>query len=491
MKIPSQFNEDSLYNRPKPRGETVQDYRRLIRLGMGLALVLVVMRQAASPRLYEPFFGAVPNQGRVVQDQVPVDATRPDRRTAANRSGDGGPGDERPGEAKMAVPASAISAADVSAATDEVAPEMLSDASVIAAIIPESEQQLWLASLLRIRRQQAIPQFTVLETGWTVPLADLRLPETEGSEQGAEGNRSSQRLQAWRALIEQIASDPASFDSRGFDSRGEVQQQDWERMDALIAALDVAAAQRVAKSAVWQSKDRDALYRYLDQARDAGVEQRSAAAPPSVPQVGVLPLLQQPEVYLDKMVAFSGKVARVEKHAATSNEFEIVDYWHLWLRPLDGADRPLLAVVGEVPASIASLISATNLIDNGPPLLIQGRFLKRLAYRSGKGADLAPVIVGRVVMAPAAIDSGSTPGTTDLVAPEGVSSQVWTMVVIAVLIGVGLAGAVMWRTTVSAKRSRQIRNTKRKDPSDFLEQIGQSNGEHDAQSVRDESRENR
>ena len=49
MRIPSQFDDDNLYRKKIPRGESVKTFRKLIRLALGLALVVVVMLQAAKP----------------------------------------------------------------------------------------------------------------------------------------------------------------------------------------------------------------------------------------------------------------------------------------------------------------------------------------------------------------------------------------------------------------------------------------------------------
>ena len=57
MRIPSQFNEDSLYRRGGRSAQPAQSYRRLLRLVLGLALVVVIMRQASRPEIYQAFFG--------------------------------------------------------------------------------------------------------------------------------------------------------------------------------------------------------------------------------------------------------------------------------------------------------------------------------------------------------------------------------------------------------------------------------------------------
>ncbi|EMI19125.1 hypothetical protein, membrane [Rhodopirellula maiorica SM1] len=479
MKIPSQFNEDSLYGRRQRRGATVQDYRRVIRLALGLALVLVVMRQAAKPRVYEPFFG-----GAAGQQQRLSNATR--QIYAGNR------------------PADLLIGGDATAETvldlREVDPKVMLDARAIVALVPPEDQQLWLATLLRIRRHQEIPQFTVLDTGWTVKLSQLDWQADQESDEKAP-------QQGWSELIQRVASDPSGLSAEMEDTGGDAKI----KIQALIRALDTAAASRVAASGVWQSRDRDAMYRYLDEAQfgfendwaglttaglttagrategtDASAEEASglqktgkvqATAAPAVPQVGVLPLMQQPDVYLNHVVAFAGRPARVERHAANSNEYGIAHYWHLWLRPVDGADRPLLAVVNDVPESIANGVFENSESEDAAVLWITGRFLKRLAYRSGAGADSAPVIVGRILTLPPDAETESATQSNSLVSDDGMSRSLWGMILFAVLLGVGLAALAMWRTAVSARQSRQLRHAKDREPSPFLAHLEPNHGD--------------
>ncbi len=483
MKIPSQFNEDSLYGRHRRRGATVQNYRRLIRLGLGLALVLVVMRQSAKPRVYEPFFGGASGQQARVSE-----ATR--QIYAAAQS------------AKLLAGGDAAADTVLHRRNVDPNPKIVSDAHAIVSLVPPEDQQLWLATLLRIRRHQEIPQFTVLDTGWTVKLSQLEWQADQNSQDESEADPSRQ---GWSELIEQVASDPSGLSAEYADPIGDDPGGDTRvKIQALIQALDAAAASRVASSGVWQSRDRDALYRYLDEARfgfendlaglgaaDSNGNETSetqktknvqTAAAPAVPQVGVLPLMQQPDVYLNHVVAFAGRPARVERHTATSNEYEIAHYWHLWLRPVDGADRPLLAVVDEVPESIANWASenvGTEETDTeeAPVLWITGRFLKRLAYRSSVGADSTPVIVGRILTLPPDAETESASQSSSLVSDDGVSRSLWGMIVFAVLLGVGLAAFAMWRTAVSARQSRELRHAKERQPASFLEQLAPQHGD--------------
>ncbi|MEC7409870.1 MAG: hypothetical protein VYB72_13710, partial [Planctomycetota bacterium] len=182
--------------------------------------------------------------------------------------------------------------------------------------------------------------------------------------------------------------------------------------------------------------------------------------------IGVLPLLQQPEIYRNQWVRVAGEVARVEQIQTPDNPYEVDDYWKIWLRPLNGVNRPIVVIVPSIPKSVRDFDSSDD--DSIPPeLQISGRFLKRLSYRSGLGADLAPVIVGEIRYAPASPEE-ITQTLTET--SEDDSNLFWPLG-IALVIGFSLSVIAMWSTGKAAKKSRQLRqsqrNTEFKDFGDF------------------------
>jgi hypothetical protein len=215
---------------------------------------------------------------------------------------------------------------------------------------------------------------------------------------------------------------------------------------ALLAALDEAASSRVVDGSVWRPGDFDSLYRFLDQ---------SDQYPRSgVTQTSVLPLLQQPDVFRDQWVSIRGSVARVERIEAKENPYAISHYWQLWLRPQDGADRPMLAIVRDVPESVAQVGADANTLE-GPEVVVVGRFLKRLAYTSGVGADLAPVVIGKIIASPIVTATASNLFPETASTPHG-----WGRIlpiVVACAIGLLAAAVIMRQTAVSARRGRELR----------------------------------
>ncbi|MGI9474200.1 MAG: hypothetical protein ACR2NZ_21850, partial [Rubripirellula sp.] len=259
------------------------------------------------------------------------------------------------------------------------------------------------------------------------------------------------KLLPWRVTLASIANKDASPTELP-PSLGKPQ------LSAFLNALDEAAAGRVIDGSVWRSPDFDRFYRCLDEA-----DQLPASG---IASTGVIPLLQQPDVFLNQLVTVHGSVARAEQMPAQDNPFGIRDYWQLWLRPSDGADRPLVAIVPHAPELVAA-VNADSTSTEGPQVTVVGRFMKRLAYKSSIGADLAPVVVGRITRAP--VTARELPPTE---VTETHSTRLWLVALAATTFGVSLALLLMWRTGVTASRAREMRTSHRKAPDEFLQGLG-------------------
>ncbi len=121
-----------------------------------------------------------------------------------------------------------------------------------------------------------------------------------------------------------------------------------------------------------------------------------------------------------------------------------------------------MAIVPAVGDTVAA-VSQAGIEQEGPPVMVAGRFLKRLAYASSMGADLAPVVVGRLV--------ASRPKPAAAVPAENESStggRLLLTVSVASLLGLGLAVIGIWRTTTAARESRRLRTAYRENP-DFAD----------------------
>ena len=220
---------------------------------------------------------------------------------------------------------------------------------------------------------------------------------------------------------------------------------DWWRPPAVVelqAALDRWALDRVDRSSVWKASDTVAFYRFLDPAAVHSLRDDSAVSP------GVISLLQQPETYLRSRVKLGGTVARAIRREAADNPFDIDHYWELWVRPLDGSERPWVLFTTQVSEQIAAVGPDQTLIE-GPAIRADGVYLKRLAYRSAAGSDLAPAVVGfaESLQRPQPV---STVGDDQPQRPSG-----WLLVLLAAVIGVSIAGFLLRQSRREAKSLRR------------------------------------
>ncbi|QDV87515.1 hypothetical protein [Planctomycetes bacterium TBK1r] len=470
MRIPSQFNDSSLY-RPR-RGEknakkrtsvpgAADNRRRLIRLGVVLLLVIVMMREARRPGLYQTFFDA--------QEETWVEiepATKPTLAMA------------QPGEAStdaFANPPANRSARDASppsaaatslAATWDSAPLWVSAMEL-------SLQQAWIQSLIQLQsvsRQSGDDRKPVEWVGLSVEQLDA----------------SAERLVSQSPLSESDASDSSAPDnnSQGSDSQGsepnaevlaglkslracaaagECDPESWNQISSwalpLLDALETAAFQRVNDGTFWTSTDSDAFYLGLARSDRLAVDQGVTT--------GTLPLLQQPEVYRGQTVRLVGRLQLAEKKTAQTNRVAVESYWKLWIIPADGGIRPTILMTRQLPEAIADALTADGSWDRASnpanpdgQIAAVGRFIKRLPYRSSIGADLAPVVIGRLVGAKgvAATTDGQPARNADGGPNADADHVAWiTGILFAVLAGIALAGWLMYRSALDAKRTRILR----------------------------------
>lgn len=417
MRIPSQFNEDSLYRRGPRSSQSVQSYRRLLRMVLGLALVVVVMRQASKPGIYRVFFGGGP-AGPVLQTEYGSSTLLHE--------------DEGVGFHPPVV---------VNAQDRKIANSLVAD-------LARSDQNLWMVALTRWQQGKLVPEFPS-----TAGLVAEQIESLESIESG--------RRIEWLGMLQALSDRAALGDAESAEDLVPKESQK-AKVAAFLAALDDAADARVIDGSVWRSGDFDAFYRYLDQS--------SGFSPAGLAATGVLPLLQQPDVFRGELLRVQGTVARAEEMEAAENVFGIESYWQLWLRPADGADRPIMVIVPAVGEVVAA-VRQDGIEKEGPPVMVAGRFLKRLAYTSAMGADLAPVVVGRLV--------ASEPMPAKELPEENESSiggRLLVTVAVASLAGLGFAVIGVWRTTVAARDGRRLRTAYRENP-DFadleLAQAGQ------------------
>ncbi|TWU56120.1 hypothetical protein [Rubripirellula reticaptiva] len=454
MRIPSEFNDDNLYRRGQNGCRTGRSFgqsRRLIRLVIGLALVIVVMKQASKASIYRPFFSAPP--ALVTNSTMPTEgsgggaATVEARTSKATKSGS-----QNRGEFRLF-------------SGNQILPEDRSIADELVAQTDPEAQRIWVRDLSRVLEGEppGDPQSPVANS-----LANRSsLSEIAGHVDALadrQSGLSNEQIAKWQTAMARLSQSPDAV-APNHDQTSSHETR--AIAAALLASLDDAALSRVVDGSVWRSGDFDLFYRLLDQAAN---ESKQRGTNRSATRVGVVPLLQQPDVFRGHPVRVSGTVARAQRLDARDNVFGITEYWQLWLRPDDGADRPIVAIVPTVPPSIARVDEDASL-ESGPPAELMGTFLKRLAYQSSAGADLAPVIIGVLDVPLESIADTSLPVDTSSLSDSDIRWRLGWTVTLACLIGVAATSLAMWRTTVMTRRSRALRVSGRPSQSEFLKDL--------------------
>ena len=222
----------------------------------------------------------------------------------------------------------------------------------------------------------------------------------------------------------------------------------------LQAAIDKTYFSTLTDGAVWERGDFKAFYRSLE-ARAAGEPFSDAAV-----YVGVVPLVEQSVVYRGRHIAITGEVVRVTQNPAKPNLFGIEDYWTVWLRPIDGSERPFVVSTPRLSKGLAALEGADPIID--PPTVdIDGVYLKRLLYPSVGGYDQAPAIVGTIAYR-------QQTATVVPMQKEQPVPVAW-VIAAAAFIGIAAAGIAFWTLRQSEQRHRTLRSRRGNPSFDELE----------------------
>lgn len=267
--------------------------------------------------------------------------------------------------------------------------------------------------------------------------------------------------ETWDALVEAVSEAAAAageIDAEALAAalRSPGAPESEVLLQRLQAGLDASYWATVSDATIWQAGDAAAFYRLLEM-------RGQVEEPPR--RVGFLSLSDQPLVYRGRRVVIDGEVARVEPQRASENVFGVEDYWLVWLRPADGSERPVMIFAAEVPERLQR-IAGPPLVTDGPPVTVDGVFLKRHLYRSQRGSELAPVIVGSIT----ALGSGDA--IAAVAADAGEERWRWVMLMtIPLVVGVGFALWAAWHTGRIGSWRRKARLRGLSNPQPFLESL--------------------
>ncbi|KAA5543250.1 hypothetical protein FYK55_13315 [Roseiconus nitratireducens] len=444
MRIPSQFNDSSLY---RVRSDSDQRGRRnpgrrspgrqMIRLCVALLLVLVVIREASKPGLYESFFvdpnaawTPIPPGDFAQAADGAAWTTTANETLVVTESLAGG--------VAQASPSGQAGQAD-SPAPDQVTRAAWSDAGRWVAAMDLAMQREWMQGLVQLRRGVADGERPI-DDDTLERSKQLLIEQAGGDASAAPSERVISDLNAWTS-----------------DSLPNWAQISWWSQPTLDA-LDSAALRRVVDGTFWAGADSDAFYLQLSQV--------DTLTSDGAVQTGTLPLLQQPDVYRGQRVKVVGRLGMAERQAAKENDFGITEYWTLWIVPEDGGIRPTALVTPQLPDALRTHLDSEGRWipqqDTGNPegrLIAVGRFVKRLPYRSSVGADLAPVLIGRVTAVRDEQDN-SVSATGSNSQREDESEGTWRSMglVVAAILGIVIAAGLMYRAKLDQRRTRRLRS---------------------------------
>lgn len=117
-----------------------------------------------------------------------------------------------------------------------------------------------------------------------------------------------------------------------------------------------------------------------------GYEGRSLPPPQ---EVGFTEIFGQPKSFRGRSVRMRGTLRRLEQLRAPGNNYAIDTYWQGWLEPAGGPASPVIVHFLELPAGMAAGMEINQ------PVIIDGCFLKNLAYRAADGVRVAPLLLAR------------------------------------------------------------------------------------------------
>lgn len=397
---------------------------RLLRLVLMLALAIAVMRQLQEPQFFQALFPGLSDRPTLTPENLAALTTGQPLLVAE-------PSDRAGGDGAAADPRLRQQVAQTL--------RQLSDSDIIALI---GELAARWPALTSSAAQSARPESPAeSDLPGTVPDA---VPDGESDADAASVWSEDWVRQLDRAY--QLAID-------GEAAEGSIVPPRWGDAAVLTAlqdAVDDWLIDRTSAAAVWTGNDRLAFYRLLTGPLP---KRRTAAAS----QASAVSLIQQPEAYLHRRVVLPGTVARSIRHdqpvdPPADSPFALSGYWEVWIRPDDGSARPVVIYTADVPAAIAD-VGADSFEPVGPDVLVDGVYLKRIAYQSQAGRELAPAIVGDLHLVQAAV---VPPPADNSTSPPSAGSW-WLILLGTATFGIALAGWLGWQANRARTRARRLR----------------------------------
>lgn len=498
MRIPSQFGRSTLYpsndrdpdRSSKRRTDSAAASsagllgsllngggatRRVMRMIIALALVLLVMREAGNPAIYQTFFGSDQSNWveiPVAQTNTPQTGTVPKlaQTNAAGNTDSATSTDPNPESAKQTGAASSDDSND-----NQASQPRWTAAALWVESLPVELQQAWIEGLVDLQ-QQALRSSSSLGTWKGLSEDQIQrslalLGDLTDDSGPAMRDKISQAITLRPASAEPPADSetnpPANSSSASQVNETTYWKDNQWWIEPLMKDLDGAALRRVKDGTVWTGADSDAFYLQLSQAESLPSDQGDI--------VGTVQLMHQSATYQGQPIRLEGGIGRARRIQAKRNDLGIENYWEIWMLPSDGGNRPLMLLTPELPASLASGLASDGSWDrskspNNPDGLFaaSGRMIKRIPYQSAAGPLMAAAVIGRVT---ATMDTSTETAETSSTEDADTNKEPPLLLMIGgcIVLGISVAGFLMYRAGSEHKRSRALRRNSSSESLDGID----------------------
>ena len=396
--------------------------RRIISLSLLLFMILVVMQQLRDPQKYEPAFRA-------------IGLTQPSHPIASAESSSAFP--------RLTTADSGSGSTDASNPMD-ASNSSLEEAAITTwqslSLTPESSNvdlymQMWLrlmeSASPAVLSELAQSEFSAAATS-RATLAEPAEPTVKTSDAVLEWLDLAQaRVEQWQVEYQSLAEAKssgvlskntdlelgtnfvrqwlawASLQRHGITIASSALDPDPRR--GLRLALDRQLLDAMRDASPWRPQERPGLARTMQRARAMAEWQGSDRAlwqyvNQTAPIVEAASLMKQTQEYRGEPVRFRGQVVTQAEPAVQEIEgWGRFDYEVVWIRPDDTSQQPICVYTLSKPrggwpiikASNSSQPAASGAIDvaDSPIVEFSGILLKRIAYPSQRGIDVAPVLI--------------------------------------------------------------------------------------------------
>lgn len=172
-----------------------------------------------------------------------------------------------------------------------------------------------------------------------------------------------------------------------------------ENVNEIPLGASPAALSRVRDATFFGSRDHEAWF-------EIGQKLQGLRSPEASKweTVGFTELFSQPRSFRGRPVRMRGTLRRLEKLSSLENDHGIDQFWQGWLEPAGGPASPVVVHFLRLPAGM------TEGMELAETVMVNGYFLKNMAYRAADGVRLAPLLVSLEPVRPAAPSSDAQRG---------------------------------------------------------------------------------